>query len=206
MGQSPFWVNYTNESDEDAWGTCALGELWLPGICKVTIPKLERDIDKKKAKGKSGGTMTDNGYKPTGCTIEMKLWTKEHHALWLQILPKINPRREGATKDPFEVRYPSVQEAGLGPMFVAALDLGKPPSAKSGRIITIYCDEWWEKPKPVKKGSGKAKSAATASPRTPLGNYMAPGTDPLKNPGSGLADPSDPNSIMEKALGGGLPQ
>jgi hypothetical protein len=195
VGQSPYWLH------ED-WDVCALGDIWLPGLATVTIPKLERDVEKKKAKGKSGGTMTDNGYKPGSCIIELWLEGEEEHRQWLQVLPRINPRREGATKDPFMVRYPSVIEAELGPMFVAALDLGQPPSAKGARKIKIYCEEWFDKPKAVKKGSGKAKSSATASPRTPIGNFMAPGTDPLTNPGSGLADPSDPNEIMEKALAG----
>jgi len=195
MGQSPFWVNYENESDEDAWGTCALGEVWLPGIAVVKVGKIERDIDKKKAKGKSGGTMTDNGYKPATVTIKLKLWTKEHHDWWLRILPKINPRREGATKDPFEVRHPGVMELGLGPMFVSAIDPGDPPSAKSGRTIIIYCEEWFDKPKAVKKGTGKPKSAATASPEVRamtgdlLGMSMAPGQ---------VSEPSDPDAIMSK--------
>jgi hypothetical protein len=201
MGQSPYWIGPTGEEDPEDWNQCALGDLWLPGICKVTISTIERDVDKKKSKGTSGGTMTDNGYKPSGCTIEVWIWTREQHEQWGAVLPRINPRREGATKDPFEVRYPSVIEAGLGPMFVKSIDLGGPPSAKSGRKIKIICEEWFDKPKAVKKGTGTAKKSATASPKTPLGNAMVAGADPFKNPGSGLADPSDPNAIMEKALG-----
>jgi len=198
MGASPGW---NTEEGAKEWKQVALGELWLPGVATVEIVAIERDIDKKKAKGKSGQTLHDNGYKPTEVVIEVWLWTDEHHAAWLQVFPKINPLREGATKDPFEIRHPSVTEVGLGPMFVRKVELGK-PSTKIGRKIKITCEPWFEEPKEVKKGTGKPKSSAGANPRTPIGNYMQPGVDPFSKPGSGLADPSDPNAIMEKALGG----
>lgn len=196
MGASPGW---NTEEGAKEWKQVALGDLWLPGVCTIDLVPLERDIDTKKAKGKSGHTLTDNGYKPTAVVITVWIWTDEQHIVWLQVFPKINPLREGATKDPFEIRHPAVMEAELGAMFVRKIELGK-PSTKDGRKIKITCEPWFDKPKDVKKGTGKAKSASSANPRTPIGNYMQPGTDPFKKPGSGLADPSDPNSIMEKAL------
>ncbi len=197
MGKSPFWIDADGELNEEEWDQCALGDLWLPGIATIKLGKSERDIEKKKAKGKSGGTMTDNGYKPVTLSIELLMWTKEHHEAWLRILPRINPRREGATKDPFEVRHPLVLEHGFGPMFVSGLETSM-PSAKSGRKVTIYCEEWFDKPKAVKKGNGKAKSAAQANPVDPavramtgdlLGQSMAPGQ---------ISEPSDPDAIMSK--------
>lgn len=164
MASVPFWLG---SDDARAWGRCALGPHWLPGVCTVTPDTISRDTDVKKPGGKSGGTLTDKGYKPGKVTIDIWYWTEQHHREWLVVLPYINPRREGATKDPFELVHPAAAELGIGPVYVKAIQ-ASPPTAKGGRKIRITCEEWFRKAKAVKKGTGTVAVGTDLKPPVPF--------------------------------------
>lgn len=183
--------------DPKLWNTGYFGPDMLPGRCECEGIPLERKRDKKKAAGKSGATSSDKGYEQAKFKIRLHLWRKAHHDAWAALFPRLNPRREGATKDPYEFHHAQAYEADLGPIEILKITNG-PYDTKGKRIIEIEVQEWFPEPKKVKAGTGKV---ATSLQKTPLGNVVGTGINPLLAPGSGLADPADPNDIMRKLLG-----
>lgn len=156
MTSVPYWGD-----DPAAWQRFVLGPHVLPGYVVVRIKEVARQLDRKKPRGKSGGALEDNGCKAIQVEVEVHLLKKHHHESWDVLFPQINPRREGATKDPFECRYPALDELDPGPFVVQSIVPGV-PSAKNGRVMTIRLEEWFADAKPVKKGTGAIKRATTA--------------------------------------------
>lgn len=195
--------------DPYAYNTLIIGPHVIPGRAELTkgIPA-RRSIDVKKPKGKSGATMTDNGLEPvTGVVYQIHQSKREHHEAWQVIYPAISPAREGATKEPFECLNAYLFERNIKNCTVVAITCG-PYNTQGKRIIEIELDEWVPKPKDVKKGTGTPKVtsstiiqrnvAGTVTGGFTNGQYLTGGIDPLKPSNSGVADPSDPNDILDK--------
>lgn len=190
MTSTPFWLD-----DPKAWGTGVLGSHTLPGIVTADPDEIARQLDRKKPQGKSGGPIEDKGYKPIKAKITLTIRTREQHEAWLAILPSINPRREGSTKNPMEFRHPAVDEFDVGPWVVASI---KPamPSAKGGRKIEIILEEYFAETKKVKKSTGTVEQANPIQRDVNLANAQfiemfrdAPLGAPI------IEDPTSPESL-----------
>lgn len=183
--------------DPALWNQGFLGPDWLPGRCECAGIPVGRKLDAKKPGKKSGGTITDKGYEPAKFKIKLHQWTRAHFEAWQELFPRINPHREGATKDPYTFQHAQAIEADLGPIQIESITCG-PWDSKGKRVIEISVKEWFAEPKKVKPGTGKV---ASSQQKTPLNNLVGTGLNPLLSPGSGLVDPADPNEIMRKLLG-----
>lgn len=185
--------------DPYVYNKLIIGPYVMPGRaeCPNGI-EARRDVDVKKPKGKSGGTMTDNGCEPVKVVFEIHMWTRAHHDEWQRVFPKISPRREGATKEPFEILNAYLWEQDIKDLAVVMINPGT-YDTKGKRVAKIEAHGWMPAPKAVKKGTGKPKPASDR--KTPLDNYVATGINTLNPTAKSPADPSDPNSIMQALLG-----
>jgi hypothetical protein len=194
--------------DPFVYNRLILGPYVIPGRAECHGVTAKRAIDVKKPKGKSGGTITDNGCEHTKVKFLIHQWKREHHAEWQRVFPMISPRREGATKEPFEALNAYLWEQDIRNVLVSMI-LPKPYDTKGKRIIEIELEEWLPETKTVKAGTGKPKEASTL--KTPLGNQVgtwkdgvfvaSSGFNPLVPANKNIADPSDPNEIMRNLLG-----
>lgn len=192
MTSTPYWLD-----DPQRWQTGVLGPYVLPGLVSVEPDEIARQLERRKPSGKSGGPLEDKGYKPIKTKVTIVYWTRAHHEQWNAILPRINPRRENATKDPQEFRHPQIEEFDVGPWIVASIKPGMPTS-KGGRKIEIMLEEWFPETKTAKKGTGKVQRATEL--RRDAENQVLVGmtqlidayrdSDPNAPP-----DPSDPAEI-----------
>lgn len=158
----PFWAD-NDPAAAAVWNTCGLGSVDLPGVCVVKAKK-GRHFDTKKAKGQDGYTSKDNGATEGKVTIEMTLATREDWIKWQKIRPLIDPNRQGATRNPLEIRHPEAQDRGIKNVYVVEIE-GSPPTARGGKKYKIECTEWFPAPK-TSKGAGKdAKALPAAKPR-----------------------------------------
>lgn len=77
MSGAPFWGGGSPEGptfSPDPWDIVFIGGDPLPGICEVKgIAQLE--VDKKKAKGSNGVTLTVTGYQPGPFEVSVRVWT-----------------------------------------------------------------------------------------------------------------------------------
>jgi hypothetical protein len=189
--------------DLKLWNTAQVGPYVLPGRFECDPIPLKRNLDVKKPGGKSGASITDKGYELAKFKGRLHITSKAQHDEFQRILPHLNPRREGATKDPFELKYATVIEAGITAVTIEHLDL-PPFDTKSKRVITFTFQEWVEDSKPVKKGTGKVKDATQRERKRQLDGFIgdltgtsrAPGQlDPLRVVPLSISDPADPTSI-----------
>jgi hypothetical protein len=153
MTASPYW-----EDDPKAWSTGVIGPYVLPGVVSVDTGDIAKQLERRKPKGKSGGALVNNGYKPIKTKIILKYQGRANHEKWLALVPRINPRREGSEKEPLQFRHPLVDEFDLGPWVIAGINPGM-PSSRGGRTITILIEEWFPDTKKVKAAAGTVKPA-----------------------------------------------
>lgn len=174
--------------DPYVWNRVVLGPHALPG--RAVFPdgvELARDFDDKKAKGKSGKTSKDEGYDPKPISFELHIRTREEHEAWERIYPRISPRREGATNEPYEILNAYTFEAGVETVTIRSIKPGK-WSTDGKRIIKFVVKEWSPTPKKVKAGTGTPKPA---TPNVGSSGYFDP--IPVSN---GLTDPSSPVNVQ----------
>lgn len=168
MPSAPFWGGDTIE--ESAWNFCWLGEDLLPGIVEVTCPKT-RSVDVKKQKGTDGAELEDTGYEPAKVTIKLKITDAEQWEAWLAVLPKIDPQKPGGLRQPLAILHPEPNSMGVTTVYVTTIS-GDPPTARSGKTITIECLQWFPAPK------------ATKTSKTPKTKGQVTPPDPTKPPTS----------------------
>ena len=140
----PHW-----EDDEQAWDTLQLGPWVMPGVWTVDF-SVRREMDVKKAVSTDGARLKDKGYMPPQLTFIGKLIAREHWSKLQEIMPKIHPRRKGASRDPYRVVHPKTLLMGIENIFVHEIDA---VSLDKGVLtIELRAYEWTKAPKPVSKG------------------------------------------------------
>ena len=206
----------TPASDAD-WFSCILGGVILPGIVTIQGLKVGIDCDTKKAKGSDQPTSTDNGLDPS--KFDIRVWMNSaHFAEWQTVLPHFNPRRPGRERSPLQILHPMTDELGIRNVRVLNIESEQPTGAK-GWVRIIKCEEWFDKPKPVKKsvkpedarayphvseaiavGGGQLGTVGLAGggrPRLPAGDEIDPNT--FKS-----TDPSSEESVKATMFGAGF--
>lgn len=145
------------------WDQVQLGDVILPGVCTVDDFEYGVDIDVQKRRKKEKARLRDNGLAPCAFNIQVELTGGQWHE-WLKILPKIQPRREGAVRTPLAITHPLVNAHGVRDIYVHKIKVGA-PSARDGMKITIRVAEWFEE----EKDAQPQKTVKDAPPRpTPL--------------------------------------
>ncbi len=141
--QIPSWI----ESRD--WDTCILGDVIIPGIVDIDNLEVGIDVDTKKAKGADKPTSTDNGLRPSKFTI--RVWLNGSQWPEFQaVASSFQPRRPGRARQPLQIIHPLVNFLGIREVRVAGIKMDS-PTAKGGMRVGILCEEWFDKPKPVKK-------------------------------------------------------
>jgi hypothetical protein len=188
--------------DTPLWNTAQLGTDTMPGRFECDKIPLARNVKVNKPGKKSKGTLSDQGYELAKFTGKLHQWTRQQHADFQRLLPKWNPRREGATKDPFELKCAQTIEAGITAVTIVSISPG-PWNTKGQRVIEFTFQEWAAAPKDVKKGTGKVKDANQSTRGSALVGELtqtsrAPGQpDPLQMPWEKAADPSSLSELMK---------
>lgn len=120
----------------------------MPGVARVSGDGIKRKIDLKRAKGKAGASVTDEGDEPGRGTIELELWTAEQWQEMLRRLPEVNPRTRGGVKNVVDVSHPLLDFLGISRVYIT--DIRIPSHDKrAGRLrVQFGFLEWFPKPKP----------------------------------------------------------
>jgi hypothetical protein len=189
--------------DVPIWNSAQLGPDWMPGRFECDKIPLARNVKVNKPGKKSKGTLSDQGYELAKFGGKLHQWTRQQHVDFQRLLPKWNPRREGATKNPFELKCAQTIEAGITAVTITSISCG-PWDSKGKRVIEFEFQEWAAAPKDVKKGTGKVLDATQAArPGSALVGELtqttrAPGQpDPLKPTSSTAKDPSSIEELMK---------
>lgn len=140
------------------WNTVILGDVVLPGCCKVKGLKVGIEVETKKAKGSDQATSKDLGLDPAKFHIDVQM----NESQWREFqagLPLWNPRRPGRARAPVSIVHPWPNTFGIKSIRILAVE-GDQPTAKAGANITIQVEEWFDAPKPTKNASKKQQVAA----------------------------------------------
>lgn len=160
---APFWGGVTEA--EHLWDYCWLGEGWIPGWVKVDVEKA-RDIDIQKQKGTDGAHLSDEGYVPAKVRILVHHQTPTEWRDWQAFLPKIDPQKVGGLKAPLDIYHPETQVYQVNQVTVEKIS-STAPIAKSPKVTTIECLQWFPERKPVKKTNTAKTGTPTSTAEEP---------------------------------------
>jgi hypothetical protein len=155
----PGWTGDGGSADS-AWNRVQLGPYVLPGICTITGLAVGQDLDVKKQKGQDGAVMEDNGLEPAKFNIEVQI-NEELWPMFQEILPRIDPRRAGASRSPLEIVHPLPNILDIREIVIKRV-VPTSPTASRGMKWVFECLQWFPAPKP-KKTTTKPKDAGRAA-------------------------------------------
>lgn len=140
----------------ESWDTVFLGGERLPGRAKVKCP-LKRSVEAKKAKGKCGGTITDNGEDITQVTISLEIATPAEWELWQKVQPKLWTRKKGGKRSPVSIEHPKTAVCGVTEVYLNSIDIGDPQNGVL--TVEILASEWLIAPKDAPKPKPSVKTS-----------------------------------------------
>ncbi len=110
----PFWYD---KGGAAAWDKVILGGFTLPGVARVEDAKAARALDSKRAKGRSGASLVDEGYTPAEFAVVLTVYEAAHLRELEQILPKIRPAR-GSKPEALSIAHPALDLLGISSCYV----------------------------------------------------------------------------------------
>lgn len=139
------------------------GDVWSPGLCKLSRHERKKNIDVQRAKGKTGASTTLNGDDPADFDAEFTLANDEtvegpnsDFALWESFQKLIESTTNGAKPFALPIYHPDlarqriteVMNGGVGPMI---------HDGKGGATVKVRFVEYLPpKPKAAAKPAAKA--------------------------------------------------
>lgn len=146
----PFWDGAAGINDE-AWNFVWLGGNLLPGVSVVDAP-FSRSVEKKKAKGSDGTTVTDQGDELAPVTIRTEVYTPEQWEQWQEIIPTLWPKTAGSERTPLEIIHPLTAALGITAVYVEKLHM-RPPENQV-MVVEITAFDWATAVRPVVAAAG----------------------------------------------------
>lgn len=142
MGSLSHW-----DEPEAPWDRLQLGVHVLPGVWEITSGECARQVDHKKTKDKDGARIKDLGLLPPRFSAKGKMVSPEDWDALQDIIPDINPRKNGGPKFPLSIFHPAIAVLGVTTVYVERI---RPPELHDGILeISIDMIEFTE-PKPTK--------------------------------------------------------
>lgn len=118
------------------WDRLQLGTFVMPGIWEITGGECARQVDHKKTKDKDGARIKDLGLLPPRFSARGRLVSPEDWDALQQIIPDINPRKNGGPKFPLSIFHPAIALLGVSTIYVERI---RPPELKDG-VLEIQID------------------------------------------------------------------
>jgi hypothetical protein len=146
MGGLPFWGNAAHVGSnfaEDPWDVVFIGGDPLPGICEVKgIAQLE--VDKKKAKGTNGSTITVSGYQPGPFEVSVTVWTSDQwdflqawiDKFWIE-QQAVRPSKTTVPPVAFDIDHPGCALLGIRTCVIEGISMPEAGSSEGTKVVRI---------------------------------------------------------------------
>lgn len=177
MAGAPFWGGVSPQGSTfsgDPWDVVFIGGDPLPGICEISgIAQLE--VDKKKAKGRNGVTLTVTGYQPGPFEVKCSVWTQaqwDFLQAWLDKFwieqQKQNPVGGRTPQVAMAIDHPACSVVGITTAIIQGVSMPEAASAEGVKVVKIKMIDGRasEKKTVVKTARGSATNAKLAKPVT----------------------------------------
>jgi hypothetical protein len=163
----PYWHDPEwGTPDQSIWDVLYLGsEVW-PGAWRVDAVK-EREIDKAKAAGVNGYTLTNKGFKGAPIKATGVLWLPEHLEAFSQIFPRYDPEYLGVSS-PLDIYHPQTELLRVYTVFLHKISVSGPDRKRL--TVVLEMDQWFPETRPAKtttKPKGFDGAAGANAPLNP---------------------------------------
>lgn len=162
MSNIPFW-----HKDRVSWDNVILGGEICPGsVNRVEGASARRQLDIKKAPGRTGATITDQGYQPAKFSVVCVITTESELQAWELFIERLRPAPDKAPAA-FDVVHPELSLLGISACYVETihqLSRGE-KDIREGKIDFVEFLPLSTKANGKVKKSSDFKIADTANPR-----------------------------------------
>jgi hypothetical protein len=134
------WGNDAEDDDRGTWDVVFLGGQQMPGVATVRL-KLPTGIHKRKARGKRGAGLKDEGAEPREVLIELTLDTASDRELADQARDFIIGQTFAAAQDPLSIEHESANYFGINTVILGNVDIDAPDPV-DGWKWSIQAFEW----------------------------------------------------------------
>jgi hypothetical protein len=149
------------------WDTVTLdGEEW-PGLAEVDA-EITRRIQRRRARGRDGGRITDGGLDPTEVPIVFKAWKPEHFTALRALIPRLLARRRLADRTPMDVYHPALAVLGITQLYAKTLGAVKPSGQAGMWEMRVTFIEYFQPPR-------RAVTRTVTAPASGLGGIASVG-------------------------------
>jgi hypothetical protein len=150
-GFTPDW-----ESDSFAWDTLIIGTNVLPGVWDIEDGNVKRVLDVKKAPGRDGATIKDQGYE-NGALVCRGQMLAEHWETMQSIAQTLKLATKGKNRSPVLIHHPKALYLGITRVYIVEIEV---PRIDNGIMTaSIRVLEYLDKT----KGAGGAKKSSQVS-------------------------------------------
>ncbi len=172
---TPHW-----DDDPETWDTLVLGTQTMPGIWDVEDGNVKRVLEVKKAPGRDGATIKDQGYENGALVLRGQLLDPEDWETMQTIATSLKLATKGKARTPLAIGHPKAAYLGVQRVYVNEIEV---PRIDNGIMtLSIRVLEYVDKPKGTGKktvktsenlegvlarnfsGDFKGKNAVTAAP------------------------------------------
>jgi hypothetical protein len=146
----PYW-----DDDPEAWDTLILGKVTMPGVWEVEDGDVKRMLEIKKAPGRDGATVKDQGYENGTFRIMGQICGAEMFAQLQAALVTLKATTKGKVRPPVEIRHPQLLLLGITQVNIVKIDVLRRDNGIGTQTITVL--EYI--PKPKNAGTKKPSSS-----------------------------------------------
>lgn len=179
------WGQDPDQEQRGTWDTVRLGGVEMPGIAKVRL-KYPSGIHKRKARGKKGAGLKDEGNEPRELHIELTLSTPADGSFADAARDLIMGQALTDARDPLDIQHELPNYFGITTVVIGNVDIDEPDPV-NGWKWSIQAFEWTGDEQPTVKDQKKRPVDDTAAWLP----YRDDGT------AGGIALPSDADAAHE---------
>lgn len=162
-------------------------------VCGSDFPEADkgRKLDAKSANGSDGGRIIDKGYDLAKVTITLKLWLREHFALWNEIVPELIPR-PGRNRAVVRVVHPALAMLNIEDVVIEKL--GSLKHAGKGLFSVKITALEYHPPTSANATQSPARASGQTVPREPPAILNTNAGGGLDDTSLGVGNPATPTS------------
>ena len=126
------WLPHWDDRSEE-WDTITLGSYVLPGVWDVEDGNVKRVLDIKKAPGRDGATIKDEGYENGRLRLVGQLISNDDWKALQVVMRKLHPRKKGTASQLLRIVHPKSALMGIHTVTLSEISI---PRLDNG-VMTI---------------------------------------------------------------------
>jgi hypothetical protein len=128
------------------WDTVWLDDVEFPGKVDVRAA-VARRVEARKARGRDGAQLTDQGLEPATVTLTFTAWKSDHFEALRDLIPRFAARQRLRDRKPLDIYHPALAPLGIARVYVTKVGNIVPGSTRGTWEMEVECMEYMPPPR-----------------------------------------------------------